>query len=141
MVKNLVPLVALLLFAAALAGFAYYMGTQAKTEAVLEDVNPTAAGEEPNPLTCYTHHRLKVPKSQPKSSRTSIGLDSPATTVTDDDKRNQSQQSLNPDEAKETKIDIPPGKGSQEPQTEQVEFDIKGAPESGSKQTTSPDSQ
>ncbi|MBK9619285.1 MAG: hypothetical protein IPO31_08870 [Candidatus Obscuribacter sp.] len=123
LVKNLVPLVALLLFAAALAGFAYYMGTQAKTEAVLEDVNPTAEGEEP------------------KSSRTSIGLDSPATTVTDDDKRNQSQQSLNPDEAKETKIDIPPGKGSQEPQTEQVEFDIKGAPESGSKQTTSPDSQ
>ncbi len=156
--KNLVPLVVLLVFASALAGFAYYMGTQAKTEAVLEDVNPTAAGEEPKSsktsIGLSTQPPVKNDDASAAQNSTATGSETspyagsdtaaeapPATTVTDDDKRNQSQQSLNPDEANETKIDIPPGKGSQEPQTEQVEFDIKGAPDSGSKQTTSPDSQ
>ncbi|MBK9203172.1 MAG: serine/threonine protein kinase [Candidatus Obscuribacter sp.] len=136
----------------------YYMGTQAKTEAVLEDVNPTAAGEEPKSsktsIGLSTQPPVKNDDASAAQNGTATGSEtSPyagsdtaaeapsATTVTDDDKRNQSQQSLNPDEANETKIDIPPGKGSQEPQTEQVEFDIKGAPDSGSKQTTSPDSQ
>lgn len=146
--KNLVPLAAMLIFAAALAGFAYYVGTQSKTEAVLEDVNPTSEGEEPKSSRTSIGLGSQPPASATSSTQTGTGSDSAATTeatgqatVTEDESRNQSQQSLNPDEAKETKIDIPPGKGSQEPQLEQVDFDIKGAPDSGSKQTTSPDSQ
>lgn len=145
--KNLVPLAAMLIFAAALAGFAYYVGTQSKTEAVLEDVNPTSEGEEPK--SSRTSIGLGAQSANDKNStQTGTGSDSGATTeatgqatVTEDQSRNQSQQSPSPDEAKETKVDIPPGNGSQEPQIEQLDFDIKGSPASGSKQSTSTDSQ
>jgi len=145
--KNLVPLAAMLIFAAALAGFAYYVGTQSKTEAVLEDVNPTSEGEEPK--SSRTSIGLGAQSANDKNStQTGTGSDSGATTeatgqatVTEDPSRNQSQQSPSPDEAKETKVDIPPGNGSQEPQIEQLDFDIKGSPASGSKQSTSTDSQ
>lgn len=145
--KNLVPLAAMLIFAAALAGFAYYVGTQSKTEAVLEDVNPTSEGEEPK--SSRTSIGLGAQSANDKdSTQTGTGSDSGATTeatgqatVTEDQSRNQSQQSPSPDEAKETKVDIPPGNGSQEPQIEQLDFDIKGSPASGSKQSTSTDSQ
>lgn len=145
--KNLVPLAAMLIFAAALAGFAYYVGTQSKTEAVLEDVNPTSEGEEPK--SSRTSIGLGAQSANDKNSTQSgTGSDSGATTeatgqatVTEDPSRNQSQQSPSPDEAKETKVDIPPGNGSQEPQIEQLDFDIKGSPASGSKQSTSTDSQ